>query len=69
VSRDVPHTPPVWLSCDGKERYETAQLAEKVCRRRNASKRQMRKSDRRPLEAYRCQHCGFFHLGTMVLKR
>lgn len=43
-------------SCDGKERYPTAVLAHRVIKRRHRKDAQ--------LSAYRCQHCGSFHIGT-----
>lgn len=41
--------------CVGKERYETPQLAAKVCKRRRRSGLKV--------EPYRCLVCSSFHLG------
>lgn len=43
-------------ACTGKERFDSFELAHHVLSRNT------RKTTRR--QAYRCQHCGGFHLGT-----
>lgn len=48
-------------SCDGKERFDSFQLANKVAVRHN------RQHCRRT--SYRCPHCGGYHLGTPSLGR
>lgn len=53
---------PAWLQCAGKEPYATANLAQKVCARRNDS-RKFRHKDERKLQPYRCLHCGKWHIG------
>ena len=46
------------MSCEGKERFTTFALAERVVklRRRAGVKR----------EPYRCSHCGSFHIGSTL---
>lgn len=52
--------PPI-VGCDGKVRFESYQLAHSVVQRR------ARKKFRR--QAYRCCHCGGWHLGTDPARR
>ena len=47
--------------CEGKERFESFELAKKVATRYG------RKADRRM--AYQCHYCGFFHVGTRPVRR
>lgn len=44
------------VSCDGKVPFDTRKLATSVLRRKT-------RSDRRRRSAYRCLHCGKWHLG------
>lgn len=47
--------------CEGKQRFESAQLAWEIAtRRKNFRTRKKEEQVRRP---YRCPHCGFWHLG------
>lgn len=48
-------------ACDGKQRFETLRLAQQVLLRSKYS--------RPGRAAYRCQHCGGFHLGTSNRKK
>lgn len=45
-------------SCRGKERFDSARLAHAVIRRGE--------STHRPRDAYRCSHCGFYHIGSAI---
>lgn len=59
---------PIWQECSGKEPFASAALANRVAKRRNTSKKMRSKGPSRRLEAYRCRHCGFFHLGGQAKK-
>ena len=48
--------------CQGKEPYKTAGLARKVLRRRVG--RAKSKGNSPNMVAYRCPHCGSYHIGT-----
>lgn len=48
-------------SCVGKQALPTAALAHAVLRR---SMRRGKRGARRIRQAYRCRHCGFWHLGA-----
>lgn len=54
---------PAYLQCWGKERYDSARLAQKVIRRRALVRKLRKKKLERPLVSYRCSHCGFYHIG------
>lgn len=56
---------PAYLQCFGKEQYESAALAQRVIHRRARSRKLRKKKLDRPLQSYRCAHCGFFHIGGM----
>lgn len=45
-------------SCDGKEAYDSARLVHAVLRRGARA--------RGPRQAYRCDHCGFYHIGSSL---
>lgn len=47
-------------ACAGKEPYDSANLARKVLRRRK------RRHDGVSLNAYRCTHCGKWHIGNAI---
>lgn len=47
-------------SCRGKERFDSARLAHAVIRRGEFT--------HRPRDAYRCSHCGFYHIGSKLRK-
>lgn len=49
-------------SCAGKPSYDTAQEAHAITRTRN--KRLGKKSRTPRLDAYRCEHCGRYHIGS-----
>lgn len=53
---------PAYLQCTGKEQFSSPQLAATIARRRTSSKKRRGKLDRN-LQSYRCDHCGFFHIG------
>lgn len=55
---------PAWLQCDGKEPFNSPQVAAKVARRRTAARKRGGQQDR-PLISYRCPHCRLFHVGGM----
>lgn len=55
LSRFVEDPAPACATCEGKERFETPQMAHSVL--------EARKATRSGREAYRCPHCGYFHLG------
>jgi len=48
-------------SCIGKQRFQSAKLAHAVVKR--GDKRGKRR------QAYRCEYCGFYHLGRSVKRR
>lgn len=52
-----------YAQCYGKEGFGTPQLANKVLRRWTTAKKRQGKNMVRPVGAYRCPHCGLFHLG------
>lgn len=54
---------PAWLQCTGKEQFSTPQLAAKVVKRWTKAKKRQGKKMTRPVQPYRCRHCGFFHIG------
>lgn len=56
-------TVPYYAQCGGKKQFDSAILANKVAKRLASSKRHRHKTPPRSLTAYRCAHCGFFHLG------
>lgn len=43
--------------CSGKMKFDSRHNARKASSRMNRRKK-------KPVEAYRCPHCGFYHLGT-----
>lgn len=45
--------------CQGKDKLPTKELALVIVRRRRDT----------PMEAYRCVHCGFFHVGHATPKK
>lgn len=46
--------------CDGKIKHKTEQDAKYA--------RSLVPMGSRPMDAYRCQHCGFFHIGHTIRK-
>jgi rubrerythrin len=54
------------IQCHGKEAFQSPQLAMHV-EHRAARNRKFRKKARTGIaKAYRCPHCGFFHLGRLA---
>lgn len=56
-----------YTGCVGKRSFETAALARAVNKRRRKAR-----TERRGQEAYKCRHCGMWHIGTRrqtVLRR
>lgn len=47
--------------CTGKERFGTPQLAHDIARRRQR--------EHKSNEAYRCDYCGFWHIGQRLKKQ
>lgn len=54
---------PEWLQCAGKERFDGGDRANHAIRQRKKRKGLRSGAGDRPLQAYRCPHCGFWHLG------
>ena len=54
-------------ACNGKEAFADAATAHKAKRRiaMQAKKATSTHAKRRPIETYRCPHCGYWHLGTI----
>jgi hypothetical protein len=50
-------------SCDGKQAFESARLAHEVVKARMGTKRRGQPK-RHPMKAYRCDHCGSYHICT-----
>jgi len=54
-----------WLTaCSGKERFSTHSVAMKVANRKRKNGKR-----RRYVTIYKCEGCGFFHLGTDAMGR
>ena len=58
--------------CDGKCAYKTRQMAERVVKKMNQTKRlrNRRGTGHAPARAYRCDYCGEYHItGRKNLKK
>ena len=57
------HQRPPAVSCAGKVRFDSAALAHAIAKRRGKARKVNHDDARRRREAYRCKHCGGWHLG------
>ena len=51
-------------ACDGKDAFKTRQIAERVARAMNSSKRSHNRKNtgHAPARVYRCPYCGEYHI-------
>lgn len=60
-----------YSACEGKAAYRTREIAQRVARAMNSSKRAQNRKDtgHAPARLYRCPYCGEFHITGAKTRR